>query len=61
VAYQEHDWLLVGLKTDFSLDPIRSDPRRKRRGLCTDPSRLCTFCALNVSPTDGTNRAKMLC
>ncbi len=26
-AYQEHDWWLVGLKTDFSLDSIRSDPR----------------------------------
>jgi serine/threonine protein kinase/tetratricopeptide (TPR) repeat protein len=26
-AYQERDWLLLGLKTDFSLDPIRSDPR----------------------------------
>ena len=26
-AYQERDWYLVGLKTDFLLDPIRSDPR----------------------------------
>jgi len=26
-AYQEHDWWLVGLKTNFLLDPIRSDPR----------------------------------
>src|SRR6202521_5679114 len=26
-AYQEHDRLLVGLKADFPLDPIRSDPR----------------------------------
>ena len=26
-AYQERDWLLLGLKTDFSFDPIRSDPR----------------------------------
>jgi serine/threonine protein kinase len=26
-AYQERDWYLVGLKTDFILDPIRSDPR----------------------------------
>lgn len=26
-AYQERDWLLVGLKTDFQLDPLRSDPR----------------------------------
>jgi TolB-like protein len=26
-AYQERDWLLVGLKTDFLLDPLRSDPR----------------------------------
>ena len=26
-AYQERDWLLLGLKTDFSLDPIRSDPQ----------------------------------
>jgi serine/threonine protein kinase len=26
-AYQERDWLLVGLKTNFLLDPIRSDPR----------------------------------
>jgi hypothetical protein len=21
------DWLLMGLKTDFALDPIRADPR----------------------------------
>jgi len=27
IAYQEHDWWLLGLKTNFSLDPIRSDPR----------------------------------
>jgi hypothetical protein len=26
-AFQEHDEGLEGLKTDFSLDPIRSDPR----------------------------------
>jgi serine/threonine protein kinase/Tfp pilus assembly protein PilF len=26
-AYQERDYLLGGLKTDFQLDPIRSDPR----------------------------------
>jgi len=26
-AYQEHDWVLVLLKTHFSLDPLRSDPR----------------------------------
>ena len=26
-AYQERDWCLVGLKTDFVLDPLRSDPR----------------------------------
>ena len=26
-ARQERDYLLLGLKTDFSLDPIRSDPR----------------------------------
>ena len=26
-AYQERDYWLVGLKTDFLLDPIRSDPR----------------------------------
>jgi tetratricopeptide (TPR) repeat protein len=26
-AYRERDWLLVGLKTNFQLDPIRSDPR----------------------------------
>jgi eukaryotic-like serine/threonine-protein kinase len=26
-AYQERDWLLLGLKTDFPLDPLRSDPR----------------------------------
>ena len=26
-AYQERDWLLVDLKTDFLLDPLRSDPR----------------------------------
>jgi len=27
IAYQEHDWWLVGLKTDFLLDTIHSDPR----------------------------------
>ncbi|MFZ1928440.1 MAG: hypothetical protein WAU50_04850, partial [Candidatus Sulfotelmatobacter sp.] len=27
VAYQEHDWLLIGLNTYFQLDPLRSDPR----------------------------------
>ncbi|MFZ0286484.1 MAG: hypothetical protein WAL32_14735 [Terriglobales bacterium] len=26
-AYQEHDWLLMGLNTYFQLDPLRSDPR----------------------------------
>ena len=26
-AYQERDWYLLGLKTDFLLDPLRSDPR----------------------------------
>jgi serine/threonine protein kinase len=26
-AYQERDWLLMGLKTDFLLDPLRSDQR----------------------------------
>ena len=26
-AYHERDWWLMGLKTDFSLDPLRSDPR----------------------------------
>jgi adenylate cyclase len=26
-AYQEHDWLLIGLNTYFQLDPLRSDPR----------------------------------
>jgi tetratricopeptide (TPR) repeat protein len=26
-AFQEHDEGLMGLKTDFTLDPIRSDPR----------------------------------
>jgi serine/threonine protein kinase/Tfp pilus assembly protein PilF len=26
-AYQERDWLLEGLNTDFVLDPLRSDPR----------------------------------
>ena len=26
-AYQERDWLLVNLKTDFLLDSLRSDPR----------------------------------
>ncbi len=27
IAYQEHDWLLISLKTNFRLDHIRSDPR----------------------------------
>ncbi len=27
IAYQEHDWLLITLKTNFALDPLRSDPR----------------------------------
>jgi serine/threonine protein kinase/tetratricopeptide (TPR) repeat protein len=26
-AYQEHDWMLIGLKTNASFDSIRSDPR----------------------------------
>jgi len=26
-AYQERDWLLTALKTDFLLDPLHSDPR----------------------------------
>ena len=26
-AYQERDYWLEGLKTDFLLDPLRSDPR----------------------------------
>ena len=26
-AYQERDRLLLNLKTDYGLDPIRSDPR----------------------------------
>ena len=26
-AYQERDFNLIGLKTDFLLDPLRSDPR----------------------------------
>ena len=26
-AYQDHDWLLIGLNTDVRLDPLRSDPR----------------------------------
>ncbi len=26
-AYREHDWQLIGLKTQFQLDPLRSDPR----------------------------------
>jgi hypothetical protein len=26
-AYQERDYNLLGLKTDFLLDPLRSDPR----------------------------------
>lgn len=26
-AYQEHDTYLVSLNTDFTLDPVRSDPR----------------------------------
>ncbi len=27
IAYQQHDWLLIGLNTYFQLDPLRSDPR----------------------------------
>lgn len=27
IAYREHDWLLVELKTGFQVDPLRSDPR----------------------------------
>jgi TolB-like protein len=27
VAYQDHDWLLIGLNTYFQLDSLRSDPR----------------------------------
>jgi TolB-like protein/tetratricopeptide (TPR) repeat protein len=27
LAYQEHDWLLITLNTNYALDPIRSDPR----------------------------------
>jgi len=27
IAYQEHDWLLIGLKTFIPLAPLRSDPR----------------------------------
>ncbi len=26
-AYEERDWLLIGLKTNFLFDPLRSDPR----------------------------------
>ncbi|MGO8794875.1 MAG: hypothetical protein ACLQLC_08640 [Candidatus Sulfotelmatobacter sp.] len=26
-AYQQHDWLLIGLNTYFQLEPLRSDPR----------------------------------
>jgi hypothetical protein len=26
-VYRERDWLLIGLKTDFLLDPLRSDAR----------------------------------
>jgi hypothetical protein len=26
-AYQDRDWQLVGLNSDFYLDPLRSDPR----------------------------------
>jgi TolB-like protein/DNA-binding winged helix-turn-helix (wHTH) protein/Tfp pilus assembly protein PilF len=27
VAYKEHDWLLIGLNTNFQFDSLRSDPR----------------------------------
>jgi TolB-like protein/DNA-binding winged helix-turn-helix (wHTH) protein/tetratricopeptide (TPR) repeat protein len=27
IAYQEHDWLLISLNTNFRLDSLRSDPR----------------------------------
>ena len=26
-AYQEHVYLLIGLRTDFTMDSLRSDPR----------------------------------
>ena len=27
IAYQEREWRLISLKTDFSFDSLRSDPR----------------------------------
>jgi hypothetical protein len=27
IAYQEHDWLLISLNTNFRFDSLRSDPR----------------------------------
>ena len=27
IAYQEHDWLLISLNSNFRFDPLRSDPR----------------------------------
>jgi TolB-like protein len=27
IGYREHDWMLVGLNSEFQLDPLRSDPR----------------------------------
>ena len=26
-AYQEHDVLIIGIRADFAMDPLRSDPR----------------------------------
>jgi hypothetical protein len=26
-ACQEHDWLVIGVRTDFTMDSLRSDPR----------------------------------
>ena len=64
VAYQEHDWLLIGLKTFIPLAPLRSDPRfaelvaksgcrskRARSGDASVPPLIFLPLCDNLSPT----------